>query len=131
MGRSSCVIPVFLAPIISSESMSCSVSSVGTNTAPTEVTSIFASAPHVRVARLVFGTTSNLTTEEEGTETTHQVWVGTLLALSLLGLGQSWTQAGVGNGSCVSGTQPCDGNTGDIGNTSCNGDFAYFNNCVE
>jgi len=53
-----------------------------------------------------------------------------LLALSLLGLGQSWTQAGVGNGSCVSGTQPCDGNTRDIGNTSCNGDFACPNNTL-
>jgi hypothetical protein len=124
MGRSSCVIPVFLAPIISSESMSCSVGGVSTYMAPTAVTSIFASVPYVRVARLVFGTTPNLTTEEDGMRTTRRVWLlSSLLVLSLL-LGQSRAHAEVGNGSCESGTQPCDGNTGDIGNTSCNGDFA-------
>ncbi len=60
--------------------------------------------------------------------TTPHVWLlSTLLVLSLL-LGQWRAHAEVGNGSCVSGTQPCDGNTGDIGNTSCNGDFACFAN---
>src|SRR5712692_10691585 len=60
--------------------------------------------------------------------TSPRVWLFTLLALSLLLLEPPRARASVGSGSCFSGIDPCDGNTGDIGTDSCNGDQACEDN---
>ena len=61
--------------------------------------------------------------------TPQRVWLFILLGLSLLLLGPPRARAVViGPGSCVTGTDVCTGNTGDIGTKSCNGDHACFDN---
>lgn len=45
-----------------------------------------------------------------------------VFGVSLLLGAQTLAQAGVGKGSCSTGTDPCVGNTGNIGKSSCNGD---------
>ena len=51
-----------------------------------------------------------------------------LISAQALGLPSKLLAASIGTGSCTTGTTPCDGNTGNIGDNSCNGNSACFNN---
>lgn len=58
----------------------------------------------------------------------HRWVVATLFVVSVFLLPHGAAQATIGTGSCSTGTTPCDGSTGDVGDDSCNGDDACLSN---